>query len=352
MRKLKRALLRNILLIIAVFGFGLVLWSARDQLSDTWRLISQVSIGALLLLPLTQVISWFFLSEYYRSMIFNFGGRLRLWRAFGTTSALSFVNQILPSGGASGVTYIIYAYRDVVDGGKVTLIQLGRYVFAFLSYVPLLILAYFWLSANGSFDGPIQTLYIILLLVSLPGAILLILAVSNQKLVESFMSGILKVLNSIIKVLTRGKVRPITVSKTSGFIKEFNDGVAFLKSQGHKIILPFLFMQLSTIAEVTIVNIAFAVLGAHINPGIIILAFTAANLVGAISIIPGDVGVHELTMITVLGYVGVDPSTAIAGTLLYRVFNKLISMAIGFVCYIYFLKPLIANAKGEAESSG
>lgn len=348
MRTIKKALLRNILLVIAVAGFGLVIFGARDQLGETWKLISGVSLGALLLLPLTQLISYFFLSEYYRAMIGNFGGRIRLWRTYGTTVALNFVNQILPSGGASGITYIIYAYRDAVDGGKVTVIQLGRYVFAFLSYVPLLGLSYLWLNASGDFTGPVQTLFIVLLLVSLPGTALLVLGLSNQRIVDKFLSAILRLINRLVAISTRGRAKPITISKSSGFLREFQDGVAYLKSQGSKIILPYGFMLLSTVAEITIVNLAFLVLGISISPGILILAFTAANVAGVVSIVPGDVGVHELAMITVLGYIGVESTTAIAGTLLYRVFNKLIVMAIGFFSYVYFLKPLIRNAKGEA----
>ena len=345
MRRIRSALLKNVLLLVAVVGFGLVLWGAREQLGDTWELLSQVSFVAVLLLPLTQMLSYFFLSQYYRAMIQNFGGHISHWRAFGTTTALNFVNQILPSGGASGITYIIYAFKDSASGGQITLIQLGRYVLAFLTYVPLLIAALIWLMASGDFTGQIRSIFITLMLISLPGSAMLVLAISKQKLVDSAVAVVLRFINRVVAVFTRGRAKPITVSPKSGFLKEFHDGVTFLRSQGHKVIKPYLFMQLSTLAEVGIVVIAFWVLGVTINPGILLLAFTAANVVGVVSIIPGDVGVHELTVITVLSYVGVDQSTAIAGTLLYRVFNKIVIMGVGFTFYVRFLKPLVDNAK-------
>lgn len=351
MRTVKRVLLKNILLVVAIVGFGLVVWGARAQLAETWHLLSQVNPWSILLLPLTQLISYFFLSQYYRTFIKSFGGVIGAWRAFGTTTALNFVNQILPSGGASGITYIINAFRDAVSGGQVTLIQLGRYVLAFLSYVPLLLLAMLWLVASGEFSGQIRLVFTVLMLISLPGTVLLILAVSKQRFVDVAVGGILRFLNRIIAIVTRGRGKPITVSATSGFMKEFHDGVTFLKSQGHQVIKPYLFMQLSTLAEVTIVNLAFWVLGVSINPGIVLLAFTAANVVGVISIVPGDVGVHELAIITVLSYIGIDQSTAIAGTLLYRVFNKMIVLSIGFYFYIRLIKPLMDNRK-EPTASG
>lgn len=345
MRRLRKALFRNILLVVAVVGFGFILWGARSQLTETWQLLSRVNPWSVLLLPLTQLLSYFFLSQYYRTFIKSFGGQIGSMRAFGTTTALNFVNQILPSGGASGITYIINAFRDAANGGQVTLIQLGRYVLAFLSYVPLLFAAWLWLVASGDFNGEIRFVFMILMLVSLPGTVLLILAISNQKLVDSAVAGILRFLNRIIALVTSGRTKPITVSPDSGFMKEFHDGVAFLKSRGHQVIKPYLFMQLSTLAEVTIVNLAFWALGVPINPGIVLLAFTAANIIGVISIVPGDVGVHELAIVTVLSYIGVDQSTAIAGTLLYRVFNKVIVLSIGFIFYVRLLKPLMDNAK-------
>lgn len=345
MRRIRSALARNILLLVAVVGFGLVLWGAREQLSETWDLLRRVELLRILLLPLVQLMSYFFLSQYYAAMIKNFGGQIGRWRAFGTTTALNFVNQILPSGGASGITYIIYAFKDKVDGGKITLIQLGRYVLAFLSYVPLLLLSLVWLLASGDFNGEVRLIFIVLLLVSLPGTFMLILALGNQRLVDGMVSGILRFLNRLISLFTKGKGKPVTVSPERGFLKEFHDGITFLKSQGHKVIKPYIFMQLSTLAEVTIVVLAFWVLGVPVEPGIVLLAFTAANVVGVVSIVPGDVGIHELTVVTVLSYVGVEQSAAIAGTLLYRVFNKLIIMAIGFIFYVRFLKPLIDNAK-------
>lgn len=351
MRTIQRALLRNILLIVAVIGFGLIIYGARHQLDETWELLKQVKLIYLLALPLAQMLSYFFLSQYYSAMIRNFGKSMGNWRAFGTTTALNFVNQILPSGGASGVTYVIYAYRDMVDGGKVTLIQLGRYVLAFVTYIPLLVASMVWLMSSGDFTGSIRNIFIVLMLVSLPGTALLVLAVSNQKIIDKLVGWVLLVLNKITSFFSRGKARSITSSPDSGFMKEFHDGVVFLKSQGHKIIVPYLFMQLSTLAEVLIVNLAFNSIGADIPPGILLLAFTAANVVGVVSVIPGDVGVHELTMITVLGYVGVDQTTAIAGTLMYRVYNKFVSLAIGFASYLHFLKPLIKNAKGDVNNA-
>lgn len=347
MKKLKSSLLRNSLWIMALLFFGLVLIVSRDQLKETRELLKNVNLWAALLLPLIQLTSYFFISGYYRSFISVFGKSVNRARAFGSTLALNFVNQILPSGGASGTTYMVYAFKDAAMPGQLTLIQLGRYLFSFISYVPLLIVAYVWLAFGGELNSQLELALGVLAIIALPGTVLIVMAIRSQAFVDRLVEMVIGFTNRIIRFFTRKSTGPLSVHRDKGFLKEFNSAVAFLKEQRGHLLVPYLYMQTSTLLEVTLVNTAFWVLGAQVNPAAILLAFTAANIAGAISIIPGDVGVHELAVITVLSYVGVDPSIALAGALLYRVFNKLIVMGIGFIAYVRLLKPLVKNARAS-----
>jgi len=327
--------------------FGIVLYASREQLSETRELLANISLRGALLLPLIQLASYFFISGYYRSAIALFGKRLGVARTYGSTIALNFVNQVLPSGGASGTTYMIYAFKDAAKPGQLTLIQLGRYLFGFITYVPLLITAFIWLMASGDLNRQLEIALGGLTLAALPGTILILAAVRNQTLVDTVVIKLIGAANRAVRFFTRRPLGPLKVDKDRGFLKEFNSGVEFLRQQKGHLLVPYLYMQISTLLEVTLVNTAFGVLGAEVHPAAILVAFTAANIAGAISIIPGDVGVHELAVITTLSYIGVEPGTAIAGALLYRVFNKLIVMAVGFFCYLRMIKPLVDNAKSS-----
>jgi uncharacterized protein (TIRG00374 family) len=348
MKRFKKAFLRNLLLIIALLGFALVLFLNRSDLDKTWDLLKNVSLVSVLILPVMQLVSYFFISQYYRSFILQFGGKISNWRAFGTTSALNFVNQILPSGGGSGLTYLIYAFKDKAKPGQLTLIQLGRYTLAFLTYIPLLIVAFVWLLVTGELNQQLGILLTVLFLISLPGTVIFIVALRHRDLVDKVVGWFLKLANKIVMFFTRKQRPPIEISRRHGFLKDFHDGVEFIQKQGRKIVRPLMYMQLSTIAEVSIVILAFWVLGVNISPAVILVAFTAANVVGVISVIPGDVGVHELAVITVLAYVGVPEGSALAGTLLYRVFNKIVIMSIGFMFYVKIIKPLVKNVRPTA----
>ncbi len=345
---IKQSFLRNILLVIAVFAFAVVIFGGRGEIYQTWELLKKVDIRQAALLPLISLTSYFFISGYYRSLIGAFGKNISRWRAFGTTAALNFVNQVLPSGGASGTTYLIYAFKDKASSGKLTLIQIGRYVLAFLTYVPLLVTAFIWLKLNGQLNDQMTIILAVLMSISLPGMVLLLLAIRNEKMVDAIVEKTLRLLNRVIRFFTRKDRGPIKLDSRHGFLKEFHDGISFIHSQGHQVVKPYLFMQMSTLAEVSLVSFAFHIVGANVSPPVILVAFTAANVAGAISVIPGDVGVHELAVITVLSYVGIDQSIALAGTLLYRVFNKFIVMGFGFSMYVRFIKPLINNANSHA----
>lgn len=350
MKKFKAGLVRNSLLGIALLAFGLILYLNRSDLRDTWELIKNVQLSTLILLPLVQMVSYFFISNYYRKFLEAFKAKIAAWRAFGTTYALNFVNQILPSGGGSGTTYLVYAFKDVARPGTLTMIQVGRYVFAFLAYVPVLLTAMAVLLISGEINRELGLLLIALLIITLPGMTLLIIGLRKQNLLNKIIHGIVSFINFMARVIIRRKSDLIGRSGTTAFMQEFHEAVELIHTQGKKAIVPYLSMLGSTIAEITIVVLAFAAIGVAVNPAVIVLAFTAANVVGAISIIPGDVGVHELTIITVLSYVGIPSGSAIAATLLYRVFSKMITMSIGFLFYIKLLKPLIENARHSTTS--
>lgn len=351
MKSIKRTIIRNALLIVAVVAFAVVLISSSEELNDTWILLGNVNIFEALLLPATQLVSYFFISNYYRSFLAAFGARISRWRAFGTTTALNFVNQVLPSGGASGTTYLIYAFKDKSPPGRLTLIQVGRYVLAFLSYVPLLLTAAVWLLVTDQLTPQLTLILGLLLAASLPGMVLLILALRQRKAVDKVVAFILRIINWVGRVIFRRKKPIVAIDSRYGFLKDFHDAIQFIHSQGSRVIKPYAFMQLSTLVEVSIVILAFWVLNVSVSPAIILVAFTAANIAGAISVVPGDIGVHELVVITVLSFIGVGAETAVAGTLLYRVFNKIVVMSIGFSFYVRYLKPLINNAKKTSNGS-
>lgn len=343
------------LVILALVGFGLLLYFQRETLEETWQALLEAKLGYVLLLPVLQCLNYFFIGTYYRKMFAQFGTKISVARSWGVVAAMNFVNQVLPSGGLSGITYLAYGFRAAVSTGKTTLIQVGRYMFAFGAYTLLLPLAILVLIQDGRFSdlsslvsraaGNTGALITMAIFASIMG--LAIASFISHRL-SHFLGGMF---HSAFNWFTRTILRRKRVYEFN-FVKkvssEFHEGTALVKDKGFKAATPGVFMLLSSFVEVSIVYVSVLAVGSDIGIGPVFLAFVAANIVGVVSVIPGDVGVHEATVIIVLSVFGVDEPMAISATLLYRVFNKMIFLPIGFYFYTKILKP--AFEAGEAKA--
>ena len=258
---------------------------------------------------------------------------------------MNFVNQILPSGGLSGITYLAYGFRNKLPVGKTSMVQVGRYVAAFSAYGLIAPVALYLLIQSGGSDriGEISNK-----LMDSPGALI------TGVLFISMAVGLIWLLNNkhwshrIAQFFRRGINRvggwfnkPDILSKKAAndMVDQFHEGVVFLNKNRLQMIGPFTMMTLSVLAELAIVFVSLKAVGAEVAFAAVFASFVAANVAGVVSVIPGDVGVHEAAMGAMLLAFGVETPIAISAILLYRVFNKIIFLPIGFYFYQSLLKP-------------
>jgi len=342
-----------ILMVVAVIGFVLLLIFQRSTLEDTWQTLLEVDLRYVLLLPLLQVLNYYFIGTYYRKMFEVFGAKISVARSWGVVAAMNFVNQVLPSGGLSGITYLAYGFRAKIATGKTALVQIGRYMFAFTGYLLLSPVAIGLIYTDGESENLNKfvdtatsdwtALIVVAIFVLLMGSV--VASFFNRKVSQVIGRISLKFVNTVnSKVLRRKKDYRFEPLKKLNH--EFHQGTDFIKDKGWRAITPSVNMLLSVLVEVSIVYMSVLAVGGGVGIGPVFLAFVAANVVGVISIIPGDVGVHEATVIVVLEAFGVSRPAAVSATLLYRVFNKFIFLPIGFYFYARILKPAL-GAKGE-----
>lgn len=342
----------RILILVAAVGFAFLLVAKRQTLYETWQVLLGANIWLVLLLPIVQIINYFFVGEYYRRMFGLFGATMSRGRAWGVVSAMNFVNQVLPSGGLSGITYLAYGFRASIDAGKTTLIQLGRYIYALFSYstlAPIALLIIILQGQTHEFEGVLSRASDNSTAMAVLGAFLALVlggfvALINQDLSHK-VGRLLQRVITFVKQKVFRREKPAELEFIRNMHREFRDGIGFLRSNGKKAFPPFLYMLSSAVCELIIVNIALLAVNVHVSVGVVFAAFIAANIVGVISVIPGDVGVHEATVLIVLTAFGVDEASVLSAILLYRVFNKMIFLPVGFYFYTNFLKPAATKAK-------
>lgn len=336
---------------LTLLGLALLmslLYSKRADLGAAWEALRTAKLRYVLLLPVLQATSFFFVGKYYQSMLALFKAKISSMRAWGVVAALTFVNQILPSGGASGLAYLVYGFRNLLSAGKVGLIQLARYILSMSVYIlftPLVIVLVYisgegeWLAdtVSRASKSPEAVSFVVgFALILVVTAIVVRSRDKTHHYANKFEAGF----NRVVNVFRRKKKDTIKKGTIAGVAHDFHDGLDFLKEQRLKVMKPFGFMVLSTIVELSIVYTAFQAVGGEISIGVLFVAFIGANIAGVVSIIPGDIGVHESVMILMLSTLGIPDSIAISATLLYRVFNKMIFMPVGFYFYSRLLKPM------------
>lgn len=348
---------RSALSLIAALIFGLLIYFNIDVLQRAFNQLGKTDLRIFALVPLMFAGSYFCIANYYVSFFGAFKKKLSIKRVYGLVFALNFVNQILPSGGLSGTTYFIYGIdksRKKVSAGLATFAHFGRYIFSYASYFFVLMIALFFVQTGDDqltreFLDTGITLFGVtmsgrLLMLWLVGSSVLLLGliwwvISTRSHVNAFIGSIGRFLDRVSKLFRKGKpfFGKAVIQKT---VTDFHDGYVELRKNKNKLLKPFIFMVLSTTFEVLVVYFSYLAVGASINPGLLMMAFSIANVAGVISVVPGDVGVHETIMVLMLALVGVDKGVALSGALLYRVLIKFFYTAVGFYFYNRILKPV------------
>jgi len=337
------------LVVIAVIGFTILLITSRQLFYDTWLVLQSANLALVLMLPLIQATNYFFIGGYYRTMFGLFGRKISIPRSWGVVASMNFVNQILPSGGLSGISYLAYGFRAHVAVGKTTMVQTGRYLFSFSSYVVIAPIALMLLVAEGnngsladmagslfSNSAVLVTMIVFLLLISF-----FLSFIKSDKFAQKIGEIVRSAINCIGRIFRKKEL--LSHKTVKGLIDDFHDGIDFFRAQKTHIIKPFAFMLMSVSMELSIIYVSLMAVGAEITFAAAFASFLVANIVGVISVVPGDVGVHEAVMTTMLVAFGVPAAMALSAVLLYRVFNKAIFLPIGFYFYTVLLKP----AKGK-----
>lgn len=329
---------------LAFIGFALIMIFAQDAIADTVDVLKGIDVRFLIILPLLQFVAYIFIAGYYRSALSLFDHKISFLRAYGTVVSLYFIEQVLPSGGVSGMSYIAYALRTVASVGLTTIVQVSRYLLNYAAYIVIVPIGLLFLLLDDNVNTKAIWFGVGLLAILIIGGLIIAYLLNAQNHIDKFVNLVSGFVNKIANKFFK-KEDLIKADALKSNLIDFHEGASGLLRNRSKIIKPYLFMLGASTVQLTIVYLSYYAVGETLNPGVVIVAFTVANMVGAISIIPGDVGVHEATMVFILSSAGVPTDIAIAGTLLYRVYNKLIVLPIGFIVYTQFLKPQKEAAK-------
>src|SRR3990167_10841280 len=146
----KKARWRLIITVVTLAAMALLIYGLRDEITEVLNNLGKVNVLALLLLIPLQLLNLDAYVRLYRNLFKILDRPADYWPMFKVTNELNFVNQILPSGGVSGISYFSIRMRGLgVSGAKATLAQAMKLLLLFVSFQPILIVGVLLLAARG-----------------------------------------------------------------------------------------------------------------------------------------------------------------------------------------------------------
>ncbi len=327
---------------------GLVI-ALRDEIKEVYSTIGQINYWFLLLMIPVQLINYSSYAKLYQHFFRVLGKKIKFWPLTKVTLELNFVNNVFPSGGVSGISYFSLRMRNFgVTSPQGTLAQFMKFMLLFVSFQAVLFFGLIALATRGKANdltllaaGSMATLLLV-------GTIFVAYLVGKKSRINAFVSPFTRSINRAVSFVKREKVKKdvIEKDKLEKALSELHENYLIIKNNWRSMRWPLFYALTANITEVLAVYVVYLAYGEAVNIGAVIIAYAVANFAGAISVLPGGVGIFEALMTTVLIASGVPASISIPVTITYRVVNSALQLPIGYFFYHKAL-PEVGNYKNE-----
>ena len=284
---------------------------------------------------------------YYNLMlIFEIKPLLKPREILNCSVTALFINQAVPSAGASGNSFIFYYFnkRNIKMSDALTLIifELSTYFLAHITLI-LFLFAYFTFSINDQLSGIFYTiLFIGLAVFGVLTFIWLFLGQQKGKVLDRlrtlkkyrFFAWLIKKLKSSF-TLTSGQAMPPS------------NAWEIITAKYQKLARPLLWQIILILLDSTTIYFLFLGLNVRISFIHVLLALMVTKIISLFSIIPGALVFFEGGMIFFLTLLGIPAGMAFVVTLLFRFLSFWLPMPIGLFLYRHMTKNLDNMQPGQ-----
>ncbi len=341
---------KKILSVVTILLVALIAWKAfsgnveidgqtMTMLEATWYSLQRINIWVLLLIVPEQILMYYAAGQIYFAFLRqrkNFKiSQARLTRI---SLEINFVNHALPSGGASGLAYLVWRLKDFnISAGQISFVHVLRYAICALGNAIQTLIAIIIVLIAGCVlpDG-----YWILWLAGLVagGIIGLIivawLIVRKQKNIDWLAATSSKFINKVVRKVSRGKKRVfLREEQVNKFFADLREDYLHLKQNRHILWKPMLWGLFYSFLELATYWVVACALGhPEILPQIMI-AEGIASVVGTVLVTPGGMGGYEGAFVYALVKTGVVLQAATITVVVTRIFVLLGTIISGWGFY-------------------
>ena len=327
---------RTVLTIVSFLAVVVLVYALRDEIKEVFETVARVNYWFLLLMLPIQAINYHSYTRLYQRFFEVLKKKISYKDLFKVTLELNFINNVFPSGGVSGISYFGLRMRNFgVTTPQATLAQFMKFMLLFVSFQAILFFGLIALATRGKANdltllaaGSMATLLLV-------GTVVVVYVISKRSRIHAFVSPFSKFINKTISYVKRDKSKTDVIEKESleKALNELHENYLIIKDNRHEMRTPLIYAFVANLTEVLAIYVVYLAFDAPVNIGAVIIAYAVANFAGAISVLPGGIGIFEALMTTVLVATGVPASLSISVTIMYRVLNSIIQLPIGYYFY-------------------
>jgi uncharacterized protein (TIRG00374 family) len=320
--------------IVTITALLVLIYFARSQVVQAFKTFADLNILWMgMVIPL-QLFNHFSVAKFYKSYLATLGEDVRAREMLKVSLEMNFVNNVFPSGGVSGFGYLGIRLKKLgIKGSKSTLLQTSRHMLTFISFIVFLLVALLLLSIFGSASRFIILVASTLSSIIVFGTLFLMYVISDEHRIKQFMAALPKFINAILGVFRRKRKPTIDVRKIEDLFSDLHRDYLHVRANWKSLRTPFLWTCSMNLSEILTIFVVYLAFGSIVNPGAIIISYAVANMAGLVAVLPGGVGVYEGLMTATMASAGVEKALALSATLVYRVFNMLLFLPLGWFFY-------------------
>lgn len=342
---------RIIINIVTIVALAVLVYFSWDQIHEGLREIGGAKWTIIFLMIPLQLLNYYFIARLYHDYLASIGNKIKMTTMYKIALELNFVNHVFPSGGVAGFSYLGLRLRNQgVPVSRTTLAQTMRFALTFISFLIVLFFGMFALSFSNQVGGATLFIGISITIATIFGSVATVYIVSSESRIKAFTAFLPKVFNKVLNPFTH-KTQSINIIKIEKLFVDLHKDYNLVSKNKNLLRKPFLWALLINITEILTIYLAYIALGQPVNPGAVILAYAVASFAGLIAILPGGIGVYEALMTAVLTSAGVPRALALSATLVYRIFNILFFVPIGYILYQIALRSGQVKSPRNAKPS-
>lgn len=330
-RKRRLRILLTVLTFAALLGTA---YAVRRQIFDTLGNLGQVNTWALLLILPLEALNYYGQAQLYQGLFKVLGDRFRTRPMYRLALEMNLVNNIFPSGGVSGFSYLSYRMRkEGVSTAKATLVQLMKFIMVFVSFQVLMFVALLMLAIEGRANSVILLVAGSLSTLLFVGTVGIAFVIGSKRRINSFFTYITRLVNGLIHVFRRAHPETINIGKARETFTELHENYMHIRRNLGELRRPLISSFVTNLTEILAIYVVYIAFGNYVNPGAVVLAYAIANFAGLVSVLPGGIGIYEALMTGVMTAGGVPLSVSLPATVMYRIVSMGVQLPPGYYFY-------------------